>query len=438
MYSFRGEEPRSSLPAATVDTAPRLCAGLGWSLAGALSHGFAQWLVVVIIARLATPAAVGGYAFAQAVVVPIFFFLNFQLRELLATDQERSFRLRSYICLRLSTAVLGVFVSMMVGIWSGRAREAPLMVFLVAAIHAADSFSHVIFGRLQQQERLDLVSRSLLLRSVMGVCALACTMAATRSVVVGLAALLATRVISLAAVDLGRLLADLNSGSAHASCRRTAVEVGVLIKMGLPLGLATSLTAVSAQVPVYLTEIYVGQDGVGLYAAAAQLVAVGGLVVGAIGQAVSPRAARYWASGEWRMLQRLCLRSIGGVFILGILGILASCAIGDWIVSHVYGPSFAGAGHLTVLAASGALAMLASMINFLLTAARSLVFQVVAACVGTLLAVLVGGVLIKPMGVVGAAWSSFAANAAVVGLASGRLFWVLLRRPWQEGNLETR
>src|SRR5674476_467086 len=74
-----------------------------WStVVGNAGYAGCQWGMLIVLAKLCSPEAVGQFAVGFAVAAPVFMFTNLQLRAVLATDVkgENGFSAVSYTHLR--------------------------------------------------------------------------------------------------------------------------------------------------------------------------------------------------------------------------------------------------------------------------------------------------------------------------------------------------
>jgi len=69
-----------------------------------------QWLVLIVLAKLGSPAMVGQFALALAVTAPVMLFFSLQLREVQATDAARAYSFREYLGLRAISTCLGLLI----------------------------------------------------------------------------------------------------------------------------------------------------------------------------------------------------------------------------------------------------------------------------------------------------------------------------------------
>ena len=172
------------------------------------------------------------------------------------------------------------------------------------------------------------------------------------------------------------------------------------------------LISLNTNIPRYFIEHYWGERELGIFAALAYLMVAGNTVGGALGQSASPRLARYYAEGNAWAFRRLLVGIEGIGLLLGVVGVLLALLAGRQILSFLYSPEYAAHTEaFVVLMASTALSYIASMLGCAATASRRIRFQSLALTVVVAVSVVSCRVLVPPLGILGAAYSSLLASA---------------------------
>lgn len=125
-------------------TPRRPAAGLrrnvSWAFAGNLVYAGTQWLILVVLAQLAAPAAVGQFALGMAIAAPAILLANLQLRVVLATDARDEHAWADYLGLRLSGTAVALVVIAAIALIGYRGDSARV-ICLVAAAKAVEAVS---------------------------------------------------------------------------------------------------------------------------------------------------------------------------------------------------------------------------------------------------------------------------------------------------------
>ncbi|WP_295813702.1 oligosaccharide flippase family protein [uncultured Deinococcus sp.] len=379
---------------------------ISWTLLGNIAYAASQWGMLLVLARLATPQVVGQYSLALAVSAPVFMAANLQLRGVQATDAAQDFRFGDYLILRLITTLLALVVTaILIQIYAPDTR---LVIGLIGVAKAFESISDVLYGRMQAQERMDRVARSTLIKAPLSLLSL--LFGFLWAGLPGAAGLLAISWLMLLLVyDLPNAIRmstpeDLRPGGIPVMVR--------LVNTSLPLGIVMGLVSLSANLPRYQIEMFMGAGALGVYSALAYLMVTMGIIVSAVGQAASPRLARYFAGGDlaafWKLIARMVL--VGAV--LGLLGVMVAAFFGRPILTLLYGVTYAQDQQLFMwLMGAAAFSYPASFLGFGMTAARCFKEQVPLFMSMVLLLWLLCQRLIPEYGLIGAAWATMASTA---------------------------
>jgi O-antigen/teichoic acid export membrane protein len=394
-----------------------LRANATWLLIGHVAYALGYWTQFVILARVGGPDAVGAYAYALALTAPPFGLASLGLRALLASDARDAHGFREYRALRAASIAVAALATL--GFASTTAGAAALAVLVpVCVLRAAESLADIYYGWWQRHERMAVIGLCLV-ASGAGSAAFMAAAAAVGEGVAGAAwgaalgpccALVLVHVRTRAA---GGLRAD---GARHARPTREAWRrLARLAAEGAPLGVITLLDALQTNVPRYFIRLAAGEAALGLYAAAGQLPAVGGVVTAALGSAAVPRLAALRSAGDvsgFRSLTRTMLL-VGAA--LGAGGVALSALLGKPLLVVLYRAEFAAAyGLLVVLSVAAGVGFLASLYGYALTAARIIAVQPVITVAGIAALALLCATIVPRFGSIGAAWAVVGATAVLV------------------------
>lgn len=408
-------------PLSTVDApAGTLGRALGksaaWAFSGNAVFTLSQAGIVALLAKLGSPATVGRYALALAIVTPIMLLTRLQLRAVLVTDVQDEYSFSDYFGVRLCTNALGLGIVAVVVAAGDYPPETSAVIMLLGLVKWVEGVSDLMFGLLQRSDRWDVISTSTAIKGLLSLPLLGAVIWQTGSLPLGLAATAGWYLVVLAAYEIPiarRLAAE--RGEAF----RPTLMVGVLwqvTRLALPLGLGATLVSLINSLPRYVVEAELGEQALGYFAAAAQLVIAGALPLLALGQAAATRLALY-ARTDAARFRRLFLVLLATAAGLGAAGVLGAMVIGDWVLAVVYRPEYARYHDLFVWLAVGAgILFISCVLGYTMTALRLFRAQVP-------LYLVAGGVcfaglqwFVPTHGLLGAAYANIIAwSVAVVG-----------------------
>jgi len=325
-----------------------------WTLLGNFAYGGSQWAMLIIIAKLSTPETVGRFVLALAVTAPAIMFANMNLRAVMATDASKRFSFDEYIGLRVITTTAALFVILCITAAAGWGLELSMVIVAVAAAKAVESISDVFYGLMQQHERMDSISVSLIIKGLVSLTALSAGIYLTGSIFWGTVGLAAAWTLPLVLYDIPRVRSVLAPplsylSDASADCRRRAAllprfnpaTLKTLALLALPLGIATLLASLLTNIPRYFIQGAMGERALGIFGAMSYVIIIGARVITALGESASPRLAKYHASKEERRFTTLLLKTVGIGALLGAAGVAASLVAGKEILTLLYSTEYA-------------------------------------------------------------------------------------------------
>lgn len=353
-----------------------------WAIVGHATYGLSQWGILVVLARVSSPADVGRYALGLAVAAPVMLLTSLVLSEVQATDVGGQYRFANYLGMRLATTTVAMLLVALVVVVGGITRTNALVVFLIAVAKGMDSISEVFHGAVRRVERMDLAARGLVANgafSLIAVVLLAPTLHGAAGAAIGscigsaLALLVNSRygmkILAGASQpikfspkkDSWRIIAPAWNPTAFRD----------LLWICLPLGVMTTLNSLNVNVPRYFIQRLFGEEQLGIFSAATYPIVAVITVAAAVGQAASPRLATYLLSEQIAafkaLLAKLALVTLLPAALLSLFAFL----LGGPFLESLYGEEFGeGAAVLRWAAFLSLLSVTASALNYAALALR--------------------------------------------------------------------
>jgi O-antigen/teichoic acid export membrane protein len=396
-------EDRRLCPGLAPRTVPPIRRNFSWLLLGNGAFSLGQWARVAVLAKLATPALVGQYALALALVSPVFMLTNLQLSAVEATDARNRYGFADFATLRLLCSGLALLLIAALAFILHWNPSLSLLVFVLALGLAVDSLCDICGGLQQKQERMDRIGISLLLRALFSLAFFAVLFRQTHSIIVAVATLPAVSAVVLLTWDLSmarRVLqnAPLLAWQGH--------RLGRLALFSFPLGLIMMLISLNVSIPRYALMRHSGSAELGIFASLSYVVMALSLVVNGLGQSVSPRLARFYAQGEVRRFRQLILRLCAIGALLGLCGFTVAALFGRPLLALIYRPEYAAHVNVfLVLSATSGVAAIASFLGYGITAAHVFRYQVWTMLAAVATTALVSLLLVSRFNAMGAAIS---------------------------------
>ncbi len=440
----------ADLPSADVPEKPKhdpKSAGLSlrrnfsWTFVGYIFYAASQGVLLVLLSKLAGPEAVGLFSLGLGVCAPIILFTNLQLRAVQATDARRDYSPGHYLALRLLMTAIGLSVIAVIVFTSGYTSEKTAVILVIGLAKAVESISDVLFGLLQQRERLDYIAKSTMIKGVVSILTMATTLAVTHSIVWGAVALLIgwTCVLLFYDIPAVRWMAARKTHDPDDIDLRDALKprwdwerLRHLAWLSLPLGFVMMMISLNNNIPTYFVEHYHSVDDLGIFSIMQYLMLAGTTVVNALGQSAIPRLARYYADARVGPFVSLAVKLLGVSLLMAVAGVVVALIGGKQLLSLVFTADFAKDSDLFVLVMVAAgVSYVASFAGYTMTAARFFRVQTILFAITAIVTFIACAALIPGDAVRGAVWVMMIANLVqLVGslMITGYAIWQI-RQP---------
>lgn len=367
--------------------------------------------MVVVLARFTTPAEVGRYALALAIVGPVFVFANLKLRQVLSTDAAAQFAFGHYFAQRIMTSTLAACAIIVAVSPMGLEGDIFATLAAVTVFKALESVIDILYGAMQRHEQMQLIARSQVWRGVGGLLIFGALVIWTRSAATASAGLALYTVPQIATniVRVRRLGVSVRPLFARS-------EQTKLAWLALPLGVSVTAGALTANVPRYFLQAFEGAATLGFFAVLAYFLVVFSTVINALALAASPRLANLYAAGDRRQFKRTLTRLVCLGSALGAAGVAGAALLGATVLRLTFGEDYAAhADVLTVLMVSAAAQYCVAFLGTSMNAIRRFAVQMPISIAALLVVTAAAMLAVPPLGLMGGA----------LAVLAGQLFTVM-------------
>jgi O-antigen/teichoic acid export membrane protein len=313
------------------------------------------------------------------------------------------FNFGDYAGLRiLMTLLAAMTICGISGVFYRGATAGTIVAFALSK--SIESLSDILYGQWQQRERMDLISKSLMLRGFLGLAMVAISFSVFHKVWIAVCCMSAAWAVVLSSFDIPHTIVIARQMRQTITPNFSKDRMRKLFTLCIPLGGVIMLGSLISNVPRYMISHFRGERELGIFSALSYILIGGAMIVNALGQSATPRLAAYAANGTiiefYRLLNRLLLIGLA----LGVSGILIALVAGRQIVTLIYGQAYAQSYELLPwLMVAAALSYLSSFNGYSITAARLFRIQVPLSILQTILTVALCYVCVQKRGMVGAA-----------------------------------
>lgn len=346
-----------------------------------------QWGMLIVLSKLGSPEVVGQFALATAIISPVVMVTNMQLRGVQATDAKKQYFFSDYVVVRVISAVAAFTVVFCI-IYFSRFEQAVFWATIMLALaKSVESLSDVFYGFFQQNEQMSYIAKSRVIKGFLSVTVLGFVFYFFSSLTLALAALGVawTAVFVIYDWNVGKKMLATVEGPARTPIVKTSVEsffrrrdsLWHIMILAFPLGVVMGIISLNTNIPRYAVEKYLGTRELGFFAALAYTTVAINMFIQALGQAVTPRLANFFADGDIKAFKSLLKKVLLINLAIGLSGIAVILIGGEALLTLIYTSEYATYASLfLVLMVSAALMGIASAFGYAMTAAREFCLQV--------------------------------------------------------------
>lgn len=370
------------MPGLAHPSRPALRTQVQWTLAGNVLYAAAQWALLIVLTKVLPPASVGQYGLGVAIAAPLLMFTNLQLRSIQATQISEDFGFRDFLGLRLLSTTLGLLFLGGIAVWGGYRADTTRVVLAVGLVKGVESVADAVYGHLQRSEMMSRIAISMILRGFLYLVTLTIALRVSGSLLWAVAAMGSASIGVLVLFDFPsarraeRSLRALESEEQGIRPRWNLPAFRKIAELGLPLGFASLLLALSTNIPRYFIQHRLGEEALGYFSALSYPIAAFSILLSAFGQAATPRMADFYRRDRREFWRTVILLSLVPILTLAV-ATPALLGVGPRVLAILYRKDYAHYFHVfLVLLAGGALWSLASVLGYAATASRRLLGQV--------------------------------------------------------------
>lgn len=326
--------------------------------------------------------------------------------------------------MRLTTTIAALLIIAGIVLFSGFQLEMSLIILATAVSKSIEALSDAFYGLFMQQERLDRIAKSMIMKGPLSLLGLGLGFYLSGSVFWAVVGLVIARGIIMLGYDVRNVNRSIYGSSEFYTLlipkkfprpRWDKATMTRLFWLTLPLGFVTMLISFNLNIPRYFVEGYLGSYQLGIFAAITAFQKAAPTVVQALGRSAAPRLSKYFAAGKAGAFRTLSIKLIGMGLLLGLAGVFVAWIAGDKILNLFYGPEYALTGvFILVMVASGT-DYLATILLFIITSARSFKIQLPLHLLTTATVAIGCYFLVPSQGLIGAALALILADIVRLG-----------------------
>lgn len=368
-----------------------------WNSAGSMVYLLTQWLITILVVRLAGVSAAGDFTLAMS-VNNIFYSIAMQgIRNYQVSDVKGKYRDGTYVCSRIMACTFSVVVCVVYCLIIGYNAEQKICIVVYCLFKMAEALYDVYAGICQKYWRMDYIGKSWMLKGIVTFLAFLITLYLSSDLILAILSMIIVSVCCIMFYDMPRVreLADITMVWKD----RNNI---LLIKECMPLLCYMILSTTFPTIPRLFLERELGSYALGIYGSVSTptlIVQMGASYI--FSPFMTLFAEQYNDKNEKAFKTNLkkCFMAIGA---LGIVSLVGGAVLGKWGLNLLYGQEVAAYDLLLLpLILCTLLTAFVWMMCGLLTVTRNFKGLLISNGIALATSFFVSGILIKMFGIQG-------------------------------------
>ena len=381
-----------------------------WNLVGSVMGMACQWLISIIVVRLAADMSSAGlYSLAMSVFAIFSPIANFGMYTYIVTDMEDRHTSGQYITISLFTSLIAIVITVCYAAVTCRPNALPI-IFSYALYKGIAIVIDIIHAIDQKAHRMDYVGFSLGLQGALTLLSFTLVFGTTQDLTVSILSMALVTLLICILYDLPRAnaLSHVNLGVSPSKAMKVLTSCSLIV-------LATMATGAFASIPRQALSNTMGDAVLGIYASVATPVAIVQVCSTYIYNPLIGYFAESFHKCDRRSFARLAIFTLIGIAAIGITSYLGALILGKPILSLLYGTEVAEHSSLLVpLVLSSVLLGVSGFLCNLLVAVRSLRIMTLGSVAALTLSIFISEPLITSYGMSGATFALLIASCGSI------------------------
>ena len=312
--------------------APSLKKQMLWNAVGNVIYLGCQWLIVVLVTNMGGFRDAGVLSVAMSVSATFQTVAMFGIRSFQVSDLNGEYSDTHYVGFRTVTCALSLILCMGFALAARYWSFQLLAIFLFMLFRLAESFSDVLHGVAQKNNRLDIAGKSFAIKGIGLLAVFYASFRIAGNLCLSLFFMAAFSIASTAVYDL-LVVRRLARFSLIAPMRETLP----MALRTLPLCVYLFLHSSISTVPKLFLERMTGEELLGAYSSIFSSSLLLSTAAGFLYQPFVPTFAKAWQERDAKRFFKLLFRLIGAIALIGAVALIAAHFLADFLFSLIFG-----------------------------------------------------------------------------------------------------
>ncbi len=303
-----------------------------WNLLGTGFNSFNSLFFMIIVTRINGVNDAGVFTIAFATATILYFIGVYSGRIYQVTEPNKAITNKEYIVNRIITT-LCMLIFLTIYLLIRQYDTSKTTVFILLVIYKAlESISDVLYGILQKNEKLEIVGKSLLVKSILSIICFAIVDLFTKNMILSINSMIFINIIIILFYDILKSKQYINFKD-----KVNISNIFKILKGGFFTFAIAFLGMYVLNAPKYSIDIYLENN----YQTIFGIIIMPATVIGLIAQfLVNPylnQIMSYCEKKDLKSLNKIVLKLILMIFVVGLISTILAYLLGTQILGLVYG-----------------------------------------------------------------------------------------------------
>lgn len=369
-----------------------------WNTLGTGFNAFNSLFFMIIATRINGVEQAGIFTLAFSTATILYSIGIYAGRIYQVTELNKEISDKDFIASRIVTCILMIILVLGFCLIRGYEIE-KLIVFLLLTIYKVlEAFSDVIYGILQKQDKLDIVGKSLFIKSLLSICAFMIFNLITKNMIISIVSMIIICIVIIIIYDIKKAYSYIDLK------KKVKIEnVWSIFKKGFFVFAISFLGMYVLNAPKYAIDTYLTSDYQTIFGIIVMPATVIGLVAQFLIYPYLNQIVTLYKNNDIINLKKLLLKIILFVVAFGIIATLLGYFIGTQILGLIYGIdlSMYKLG-LAVIIVSATLYTIGTICSSILTTVRETFSQFIIYIIVSIFALILSNLFTKTFEIKGA------------------------------------
>ena len=368
-----------------------------YSSAGSIVYTFCQWLLTVIIIRICGYVDSGYYALAITITNVFYSISLWGVRSFQIADVDDKYNYSDYFYNRILTSLISILLFSTFILINSYTTEKAIIIIFYMIYKIVDSFYDFYDAICQKNMRMDIVSISMITRSILSIVVFTVICFKFKSVLFAIISMIIVSIMFLYFYNYHFCKKNL-----QLNYELDKKKVFQLLIVCLPLMLSGFIISFNLMIPKYIFEKMSGSELLGIYTTVTSPALIVQLTAQTVLAPLLPMLANYFSKKAYRDFNNIIKKFLLLSFIILIIAFVGIGLFGNWAIGFIYGANLCKYTYLLYLSALSSFFTIVSwLISYILLLVNRIKIQLLASSISAVVCFVVAYPCIKLLGLNG-------------------------------------